>query len=227
MFPNRAFTHPPGNPLGYHPHSGPVYPHPPNPHGPPGPPNTSAERDPAWEQEWRKMKGRMNYSGPGGDFGGEHVPPPSGFVPRSSAPQRAVVDMESLVKWIGEHVVGYNESPKVKDLAERACHNMDSFLSDLSSYRDMRQRARREQWGPRWTYEREDLHHRALSLQRLYESTVGRYEGPFKPKQDCSETENTQAQQLLTTMFDRDYEIWNGFIGQLTFWTRHFRYPMP
>ncbi|KAI0438426.1 hypothetical protein F4803DRAFT_555036 [Xylaria telfairii] len=191
MFPNRAFTHPPGNPLGYRPYPDPIYPNPPNPYGPPGPPG----------------------------------PPISGSVPCSSAPQPVVVAMESLVTWIGEHIVCYHESARVKELAEKARHNMDSFLKGLNSYRDMRQRARREQWGPRWTYEMEDLHHRALYLQRLYNSTIGRYKGPFKPKQECSQTESTQAQQLLATMFDRDYEIWNVFIEKLTFWIHYFHPP--
>ncbi|KAI0455093.1 hypothetical protein F5B21DRAFT_524040 [Xylaria acuta] len=240
MFLNPAFPYETGNPLSLPPYASPVHPNPPNLQSLPSAP--AEEEKSAWAKDKRRLGGRFDPPRPRYDWG-EQVPPSAVPVPYSEpqpydwgeeqvalptmqTPYRkrrpAVVDMQSLAMWIGGHAVDYHESFKVTDLAGRVRHNMDDFIGALASYRAKREMAKREKWGPRWNNEMEDLYHRALNIQVLYESTVARYHGPFKPKTSCSDIEKDEALQLLKAMFDYDYDVWDGFIWHMVHWISHF-----
>ncbi|RYC63440.1 hypothetical protein CHU98_g2768 [Xylaria longipes] len=224
MMPYPGFPYQPANPLGFPPYASPVNPNLQSFQSPLGPPRTPTGGKAYMPAEYRR---------PSHVWVEAHAPPHAMPVP-DNEPQTttelvlynerrpAVVAMGFLSEWIGDHITDYSTSGRVRDIAERARHNMGDFETSFDSYRATRATARREQGGHRLPHHMEDLYHRARDVKELYESTMARYDGPFKRKKDCSDTEKEQAQKILEHMFGRDYDTWDGFIWHVMEWMSTF-----
>ncbi|KAI1750189.1 hypothetical protein F4782DRAFT_510243 [Xylaria castorea] len=248
MLPDPTLLYQPGNPFAPVPYTGPAAPGFSNHQIPPSLPDSFTEEgEPAWTEDKHRLErrfgsSRLRHDSSGQvarstallpyneplpyDRGEEQFAPRASLVPHSEPPP-AMVDMHSFTKWIGDHAADYHKSGRVTELAGRVRHNMRDFTEHLEAYRAMRETARRERRGPQWTNEMEEIYHRALHVEVLYDTTVGRYDGPFKRKGHCSNTEKAEAQQLLKAMFGRDYNIWDGFNWHMLYWISQFRHVCP
>ncbi|KAI1740990.1 hypothetical protein F4680DRAFT_464834 [Xylaria scruposa] len=241
MLPDSASLYQPGNPLDLVLYTSPVTPNPSSPQNLPslcGP--STGEEDPEWYEEKRRLEGRFNFTSsrydPGGHItpstmlvpnteplqynrGQGHVVPPAINVPQREPPP---VDMESFTIWLSDHAVDHHKSIRVTELADRVRHNISAFARDLESYSARRQTASNGQWGPPWTNDMEEVYQQGRQVEALYQTTVAKYDGPFKRKRDCSKSENAEAQKLLKSMFGRDYETWDGLNWHVNNWISHF-----
>ncbi|KAI0555909.1 hypothetical protein F4679DRAFT_578031 [Xylaria curta] len=241
MLPDPASLYQPGNPLALIPYTSSVNPNLSSPrnlsslHG-----KSTGEEDPEWTEKKRRLEGRFNSTRPRYDpvghiapstalvpdtgplqhnWGQEHVVPPAIHVPHREPPP---VDMHSFAIWIGDHAVDHQKHFRITDLTERVRHNISDFAKSLESYSARRQTASRGQWGPPWTNDMEEVYQRGRQVEALYQTTVAKYDGPFKRKRECSKSEKAEAQKLLKSMFGRDYDLWDGLNWHVNHWISHF-----
>ncbi|KAI1155259.1 hypothetical protein F4825DRAFT_68373 [Nemania diffusa] len=175
-----------------------------------------------WEERKRQLRARISidstaplpsYStlGPDDRYEDEYEHWDNGQALRgvSSSP----VSMVIFTEWIGSHGEYFSGSDRITKIAGRLHRNLNTFLRLFAKLEDHHEKGRIPP-----NTEMEQQFRSGLAVQSHFNSIVSGYKSSFKPITHCSSSEMDSAQELIETMFWRDYKQWKGFLGHVFCW---------
>ncbi|KAI0873684.1 hypothetical protein GGS24DRAFT_501593 [Hypoxylon argillaceum] len=161
-----------------------------------------------WEERKRQLRARISIDDQYEDEY-EHWDDGQALRGVSSSP----VSMVIFTEWIGSHGKYFSGSDRITEIAGRLHHALKAFLGLFAELEDDHEKGRI----PPDT-EMEQQFRSGLAVQSHFNSIVSGYKSSFKPITHCSSSEMDSAQELIETMFWRDYKQWKGFLGHVFCW---------